>query len=183
MDLGLNVKVLRGKVPRQVMDGTWSRCGDIPNAAPTPFGHIVHENVLALVVSWTNLIFYRMYLIGTNLFSSIMCCAWQKKEAIFCQSIDLWSSIWTLFGPSSSSYINVHYVACLWFFFPDGIRMLVDLICQCPIWIHLLLMCLSLEMLCCSRCWIIACFCLLEESIANSLFDIILWGIKALLAL
>ncbi len=164
------------------MDGTWSRCGDIPNAAPTPFGHIVHENVLALVVSWTNLIFYRMYLIGTNLFSSIMCCAWQKKEAIFCQSIDLWSSIWLVpLHLHISMSIILH--ACDFFFswwHPYGCGLLI---CWCPIWIHLLLMCLSLEMLCCSRCWIIACFCLLEESIANSLFDIILWGIKALLAL
>jgi hypothetical protein len=41
-----------------------------------------------------------------------------------------------------------------------------------------------LEKLFCSRCWIIACFCLLEESIANSLFDIIVWGVvKALFSL
>jgi len=167
------------------MDGTWSRCGDIPNAAPTPFGHIVHENVLALVVLWTNLIFYRMYLIGTNLFSSIMCCAWQKKGSYILSKywplIFHMDTLWSLFIFIYQCPLSCMLVNFFSWWHPYGCGLLI---CWCPIWIHLLLMCLSLEMLFCSRCWIIACFCLLEESIANFLFDIILWGVvKALFCL
>lgn len=117
---------------------------DIPNAAPTPFGHIVHENVLALVVLWTNLILYRMYCTWLWQICSVqLCVVLDKKRKLYFVKVltfDLHKdTLWSLFIFISQCPLSCMLVIFFSWWHPYACGLLI---CQCPIWIHLLLMCL-----------------------------------------